>query len=74
MEREGGPTSGEFSSDWSRSGEKRTGVSLCKFGSAMFPLTRRWRTAWREYYAVSVSLAGSVGFEGLEVVVPIMAV
>ena len=40
----------------------------------MFPLTRRWRTAWREYYAVSVSLAGSVGFEGLEVVVPIMAV
>ena len=28
IEPEGVPTSGEFSSDWRRSGEKRTGVSL----------------------------------------------
>ena len=34
--------------------------------------TERLGRAWREYYAVSVSLAGSVGFEGLEALVPMM--
>lgn len=74
VEWEGGRTSGEFSSDWRRSGEKRTGVSLESFGSVMFGLTGRPRIALREYYAASVSFAGSVGFEGFEAVVPMMDV